>query len=201
MALIVRDNGGTDFAPLPQGTHVAVCNLVADCGVQPGGRFKPRHQVYVRWEIPAERIEWTDRDGHVHKGPAQIGKFYTASLSQKAKLRHDLENWRGRAFTPEELAGFDLFNILGHACQIVVTHAGGDGRTYANVTGVIGLPKGMPRPKAERQLVKFAPDAREQFEELPGWLRERIQDAVKAPPAETVSRIAGDEDFDDEIPF
>lgn len=202
MPLNVKDNGGADFKPAPQGTHIAVCNLVCDCGVQSGGRFKPRQKLYLRWEIPGERTSWTDRDGKEHEGPMQIGKFYTASLSQKAKLRADLESWRGRLFTPEELAGFNLFNVLGIACQIGITHASGnDGKVYANVSAVMGLPKGMPRPKAERPLIKYSPDEPQQFDQLPGWLQERVKDAQGAAPAETVSHVAGDEDFDDEIPF
>lgn len=72
--------------------------LVCDVGVQSSGRFTPRPKLYVRWELPQERIQWTDREGNAQEGPAQIGKFYTASLSAKANLlRKDLENWRGRA--------------------------------------------------------------------------------------------------------
>jgi len=49
-----------------------------DCGVQPGGKYKPQRKVYLRWEIPSERIEWTDIEGHPHEGPMTIGRFYTA---------------------------------------------------------------------------------------------------------------------------
>lgn len=202
MPLIAKDNGGRDFAPTPQGTHIAVANLIADLGVQPGGRYKPRHQIYIRWEIPAERIEWVDRDGKLQRGPAQIGKAYTLSLSTKAKLRGDLENWRGRPFTDAELAGFDIFKVLGAACQIMVQHqAGADGRTYANVTGIMGLPRGVAKPAAERPLVKYSPDEPDQFDELPQWLQDKVRDSVSAPPVETVSRDVGDQDFDDDIPF
>jgi hypothetical protein len=200
MSLIVRDTGGGDFDPIPQGTHLAVCNLVCDVGVQASGRFTPRPKLYIRWELPSERIQWTDREGKAHEGPAQIGKFYTASLSAKANLRKDLENWRGRAFTPAELAGFDLFTVLGHACQIVVTHTkGADGRTYANVAGLVGLPRGMDRPKAERALVKYSPEDPGQFNDLPTWLQERIGEAQQ--PGEHVAGSDPADAFDDDIPF
>lgn len=199
--LIVRDTGGGDFNPVPQGTHLAVCNLVADVGLQAAGRFAPRPKIYLRWELVHERVTWNDRDGKPHEGPAQIGKFYTASLATKATLRKDLENWRGRAFTAAELEGFDVLAVLGHACQLVVTHTrGADGRTYANVAGLVGLPRNMDRPKAERPLVKYTADDPSQFEQLPGWLAERIREAQAAPPAETIS---GPElaPYDDDIPF
>ncbi|GEM_PF-4521665 len=52
------------------------------------------------------------------------------------ELRRDLENWRGRPFTREELRGFDLFKVLGTACQLMVTHTSQGEETYANVTAV-----------------------------------------------------------------
>lgn len=199
MPLAVKDNGGKDFKKVPQGTHIAVCNMVVDLGIQPGGRYKPQHKVYVRWEIPAERVEY-EKDGKHVDGAMSIGNFYTASLSEKAKLRHDLENWRGKAFTPEELAGFDLFNVLGVACQVVVTHTkGADGKDYANVTGVMGLPKGIPRPIAENKLVKYSPDEPVQWDEVPKWLQEKVSGRVGADMSAPASN--SEVDFDDDIPF
>jgi hypothetical protein len=37
--------------------------------------------------------------------------------------------WRGREFTPEELKGFHLKNILGAWCMISVVHNENDGKT------------------------------------------------------------------------
>jgi len=37
-----------------------------------------------------------------------ISKRYTMSLGEQSTLRKDLESWRGKKFTPEELQGFDL---------------------------------------------------------------------------------------------
>jgi hypothetical protein len=66
------------------------------------------------------------------------------SLHEKANLRKFLESWRGRAFTKEELDGFDIFTVLGVVGQVQVIHnVGDDGQTYANVKAVMPLPKGM----------------------------------------------------------
>ena len=54
--------------------------------------------------------------------PRAISETYTNSLGEKANLRKMLENWRGRAFTQEEMDGFDLRNVLGKACMISVVH-------------------------------------------------------------------------------
>ncbi|HKZ74731.1 MAG TPA: hypothetical protein VJ011_11745, partial [Steroidobacteraceae bacterium] len=179
------------------GVHTAVCNMVVDCGVQPGGRFHPRHQVYIRWEVPGERIEWTDRDGRGHEGPMNIGKFYTASLSERAALRRDLESWRGKPFTRDELSGFNLFRILGTACQVTVAHNESNGETYANVTGVMALPKGAPRPQAENALIKYSPEEPAQFDDLPLWLREKVLSADRVALAERNGPV-GQLDFSDD---
>jgi hypothetical protein len=72
-----------------------------------------------------------------------VSKFYTASLGEKANLRADLKNWRGRDFTDEELAGFDAKNILGKPCMLSITL---NDKGKARVTGVMALPKGTAVP-------------------------------------------------------
>jgi hypothetical protein len=47
-------------------------------------------------------------------------KTYTASLFEAATLRKDLESWRGKSFTEEELAGFDISNLIGCTAKIEV---------------------------------------------------------------------------------
>src|SRR5690349_18426253 len=137
MAILATDTGGGgDFTPVPAGTHFAVCDQVVDLGKQRivsqmyGESIK--HQVYIRWQIPAERVEW-EVDGAKKEGPAVIGKTYTVSLGDKANLRKDLQAWRGKPFTPDELRGFDIAKLLGVPATITVTHTEKDGKTYANV--------------------------------------------------------------------
>jgi len=152
-------------------------------------------QVYVRWETPHERIEY-EVDGEQKEGPMSIGKTYTLSLSEKANLRKDLEAWRGKSFTKEELDGFDVDTILGKCCQIIVVHREKETKTYANVTGVAGWPKGVDRIKAENELISYAGDNTTHYEKLPKWIREDKltgNTPASAPPAS--------DDYDDDIPF
>ena len=184
MGLIAKDTGSdNDFTPVPQGTHLAICNMVVDLGLQEttyNNETKVKHQCFVRWELPHERIEW-EVDGQKKEGPMSIGKTYTLSLADKANLRKDLEAWRGKAFTPDELDGFDLFNLLGVGCQVIVTHKTRETRTYANVTGVASWPKGMPRPQVtENPILKYAEDAQADFEKLPEWIRNKIKASLPA---------------------
>lgn len=200
MAIKVSDTGGGDFKMVPQGTHIAVCNQVVDVGMQVTN-FGPKHKVFLRWEIPAERIQYGD--GNENEGPMVIGKFYTASLNEKANLRQDLEAWRGRAFTEQELAGFDLDNVLGAPCQISVVHNESNGKTYANVRSVTALPKGVDKPQPELELIKYGPEDQEQFDKLPDWLKKKIQEQppTQDEEADAVAETADDDGLDDDIPF
>lgn len=207
MGLIAKDTGtDNDFTPVPQGTHLAICNMVVDLGLQEttyNNETKVKHQCFVRWELPHERIEW-EVDGQKKEGPMSIGKTYTLSLADKANLRKDLEAWRGKAFTPDELDGFDLFNLLGVGCQVTVTHKAKDNRTYANVTGVAGWPRGMPKPQAtENPILKHAEDNQADFEKLPEWIRNKIKQSLPADHAVNQTDDPGTtaNDLDDEIPF
>lgn len=183
MGIYVSDTGGgSDFTPVPEGTHIAVCDMVVDLGKQKTtymGDTTVKPQVYIRWQIPAERTEWTDGDGVKHEGPMVIGKTYTASLGEKANLRKDLQAWRGKTFTEEELRKFDISKLLGVAATITVTHKPKEsGGVYANVTSVGGLPKGMPRPEVEGDPLIYGDEDRGSFDKLPKWLREKIEQQV-----------------------
>lgn len=208
MAIMATDTGGGgDFTPVPAGTHFAVCDQVVDLGKQRivsqmyGESIK--HQVYIRWQIPAERVEW-EVDGAKKEGPAVIGKTYTVSLGDKANLRKDLQAWRGKPFTPDELRGFDIAKLLGVPATITVTHTEKDGKTYANVASLGGIPKGMPKPEAEGDTLLYDAENMGSFERL----SKRMQEKVKAQIVEEVVIYQSEggpdgwrQDLDDEIPF
>lgn len=207
MALIVSDTGGGgDFTPAPEGTHFAVCDMVVDLGQQKTtyqGVESIKHQIYLRWQIPAERTEWTDADGNKQNGPVVIGKTYTASLGEKANLRKDLQSWRSRAFTDEELKAFDVANLLGAPAMISIVHNHKDGKTYANIGAIGKLPKGMEAPQVENGTTLYDPDNTHTVDRLPKWLREKIDTQVIS----TGKTDANDPDawrnaeLDDDIPF
>lgn len=204
MSLIARDHGGGDYKPLPEGSHVAVCDMLVDLGKQ-SGPYGTKEQIVLRFEVPAERIEY-EKDGQMFSGPMTIVVFYTNSLSQKANLRQDLEGWRGRAFSKEELEGFELRNVVGKACILSVTHkVKENGDIRAKVNSISQLPKGMEAPRAENPLLVFDLETMEGFDDLPEWLQQKVTNRVDALPGETVadSHAPRVEDplEDDEIPF
>lgn len=177
--------GGGDFKRVPAGTHVAVCNLVADLGTQPGSGMypDPKRQLVIRWEVPGERIEY-EKDGQKVEGPQTISRTLTASMNEKAGLRKLLESWRGRKFSDAEAASFDVSTILGKPCLLNVTETEKNGETYANVSNVSPLIKGMPSPSAENRLLYYGEDDTAMLDELPKWIREKIAGQL-APKTES----------------
>lgn len=192
---------GGSFTPCPAGLHVARCIKLIDLGTQHGeyeGKPNIRQQVVVQWEVPGETIDTDDGPQ-----PMIVSKFYTNSLGERANLRTDLESWRGRAFSPEELGGFDLEKILGHPGMVNVIH---NEKGKAQVKGVMPLPKGTTCPPAVNKPTAFwvEPWDDNAYLQLPDGFRKIIaqsdeflalngtgKPAVKAPA--TVG--------DDDIPF
>jgi len=175
MSLTVSESGGAGFDPVPAGTYPAVCYEMVDLGEQFSERFQnSSRQVLIGWQIPSETITI---DGE--EKPRVVSKQYTLSLNTKARLRSDLVSWRGRDFTDQELKGFDLKNIVGKPCMVSVIHKDSNGKTYANVSGVLALPKGMPKPAVSSpdDIIIFDLDADplEKINELPQWIADRIR--------------------------
>ena len=196
MGLTASSRGG-DFRPAPEGTHLARCVRVIDLGTQPGGgQFpKPRHRCIFAWELPGE-LE--DVEGEMM--PMLAFKNYTLSLSDRATLRHDLESWRGRKFTAEELTGFQLRKVLGAPCMITIVHS--DDGQYANIQAVTAVPKGTHVEAAVHPLVYYEIEDGEN--NVFQGLSENLQAKIKSAPEWRAGRpdvAPGSFDDDDDIPF
>lgn len=74
-----------------------------------------------------------------------IAKEYTVSMGPKANLRKDLEQWRGKPYTPEQIeAGVPLDKLTGNHALLSISHRTSQkGRTYANITACVGVPAAM----------------------------------------------------------
>lgn len=146
MAIYVSDSGGGTFTPHPTGLFRMVCVDVIDNGVCET-TYGPKHKITIRWQSD----ETNDKGQRL-----TVQKRYTASLNEKASLRHDLDSWRGKAFTEQEARKFDLETLIGVNAMVNVVHrAGSDGKTWANVASLAPLMKGMeklaPAPDYIRQ--------------------------------------------------
>lgn len=200
-----------DFAICPAGNHIAICNAVIDLGLQPGSGMypDPKHQVYVRFELPTEQITYT-KDGKEVTGPMSIGRTFTASMSEKANLRKFIESWFGKKFPNDETAAdFDVALVLSKKCLVNVTHSEKSGKTYANIANATPIPKGMPAEYTQANPSLFFdltdPD-QATFNKLPEWLQKKITERLEEPAAQKSAEneyLADSKtpDFDDEIPF
>lgn len=165
---------GSTRTPAPEGAHLAVCIQIVDMGIQHSEFYgKDSHKVLFGWELPDEpNPEDNDK-------PFLVWKRYTLSLSDKANLRKDLESWRGRKFSAEELKGFDLKNVLGKPCQLQVVHNEGK---YANVASIMAVMKGTKVPPPVNPLVYFDISEWDEdvFKSLGDNLRNKIMESKEA---------------------
>lgn len=199
----------SDFAIVPAGNHIAICNAVVDLGMQPGSGMypEPKRQVYIRFELPTERVKYT-KDGAEIEGPMSVGRSLTASMSEKANLRKLIESWFGKKFPSDDAAAdFDMANLLGRRCLLNVTHTEKGGKTYANIANATPIPKGMVADQQQHNKSLFYslddPDA-QVFKQLPEWLQKKIHERLNDEPEkepETAVAGGGYNDLDDDIPF
>ena len=205
MGLTAKE-GGQKFDQIPEGVYGARCFAIYDLGTQAEtwqGEEKQMHKVLFMWEIPELRITVKDKTTGEEKDlPRAISNRYTLSLGDKAKMRAHLESWRGKAFTNAELEGFDLKNILGKACQLQVIHNESGGKTYANITSVMALPKGMTVGPQETESKFFSFEDGGQIPEgTPEWVRKLICESAEAKAQAGHPATDKRDEPDDTLPF
>lgn len=203
MGRFSSDSGGGSFTPAPVGTHVARCVKLIDLGTQHGeykGQPTRRNQVLVVWELPDELIEVDGKEL-----PVTTSRFYTNSLGEKANLRRDLEGWRGRAFSDEELQQFDLMKVLGQPCMLTIV-GGENGKT--KVAGVSGLPKRTECPPQVNESFAFWLDEFDQdkFDALSDGIKKIVEKSeeyyfIKNGDPLDQAIPQSEPDYDDQVPF
>lgn len=166
------------FDLVPAGNHLAICYQMIEIGTETvdfNGEVKKVHRVRIVWELSNEKKVFDPAKG---EQPYSIGKDYTLSMHEKATLRHDLQSWRGKAFTDDEASSFDITKLIGKPCMLNVIHrTSKNGGTYANIAGVTAVPKGMNVPTQVNPSFVFSFDEwnDSKFATLPEWLRKRIE--------------------------
>lgn len=219
MSFYVEDRGG-NFERCPAGMHLARCYRIVDLGTQKSeymGQVKYLHKIMLGWEIHGMHDDGSTikmNDGR----PFGIFKNYTLSWSEKANLRLDLQSWRGKPFTQEEMRKFDLKNVLGAFCMLnVIERPGQDGKTYTNVAGVTPVPamikqNGLPEAVNPNELFKIDDPDMEMFNKFSDHLKAKIsaspewekrqgkKTSTPDPVKKHEAPMMEDESFDD-IPF
>jgi hypothetical protein len=183
MPILAKDTGGGDFEKAPTGTQQAVCVFVFDIGWQKGeyaGVENILPKIIVCWE--SVEIMTT---GEFAGKPFMLSKYYTLSLHEKANLRKDLESWRGKAFTPEELDGFDVERLVGANCLLNVVATEKDKR---KISAIMPLPKGMSQIK---------PTITDPTENIKKWIE---KERAKAITPNHVQTSSSDSPRDEDVP-
>jgi len=176
------------------------------------GQVKYLHKVMLGWEIHGMNDDGSPikmKDGR----PFAMFKNYTLSWSDKATLRIDLQAWRGRPFTAEEMRRFDLKTILGAWCMLnVIERAGNDGKMYVNVANISPVPAmikqgGLPTPINKNEMFNLSEPDMEMFNAFSDNLKKKIQgspewEKLQSKPKQVAAAPAASDDMtDDDIPF
>jgi hypothetical protein len=215
MSFIVEDTGG-NYERCPSGMHLARCYRIVDLGTQKSeymGEVKYLHKIMLGWEIHGS--DDNEKALKMNDGrPFAIFKNYTLAWSEKANLRIDLQAWRGKAFTQEEMRKFDLQNILGAWCMLnIIERQGQNGNTYSNVSSVTPVPSvikqsGLPQPINKNEMFNlqkpdmaifetFSENLKTKIISSPEW--EKLQGKISTSDA-TV-HPSSQLDPDEDIPF
>lgn len=184
--MVVAKDSGVDFERIPAGTWQAVCVADYDLGFQQTAQYGAKHKVLITFEI----TEVMQKGEHAGKR-FQISKRYTNSLNEKSQLRKDLEAWRGKPFTADEVKGFDLDKLIGANCFLNIVHEQKGDRTYANIKAIMKVPNGTPMMKPETPFDPANP---------PDWVK-KIQAQAVDPSAKNGHAEQEPPIGDDEIPF
>ena len=218
MGLVAKESGGSanTFFNVPSGMHLARCYRVIDLGTQKSeylGQIKQLPKVMLQFEVFGEDDE--GKPLTTQKGePLSVTKNFTLSLSEKATLRKDLQTWRGKEFTPEELRGFELKNVLGHWAMLSIVKAvGNNGKEYSNIQAILSVPPQIKKaglPEGHNPVVIFSIDEPDMavFETFRDGLKEKITNSPEwqnrngnSAPTQASSAKTGFDDMADDIPF
>lgn len=171
----IKDRVKPKLPPIDPGVYIAVCIGVIDLGEQYSDLYKSySNKVKFVWAIPGEQIEI---EGKMEE--RQLSREFSIAQKSTSKLRTFLSSWNGRTYTDDEYADLELFDQLGKACQLnVVLSASGE---YANVDGIMPLPKGMPAPSSRTDMMVWDMDAwdDEAFQKLPSWTQDQIKKSTQ----------------------
>jgi len=196
MGLIAKDVGGYEVELIPEDTYVGVCFSIVDLGTHKNNiSGKPQRQILISFELP-EHVRYYEIDGEMTESPSVQSNFYTLSLNEKANLRKDLEAWRGKAFSQEQLNGFELTVLLGKSCQLSIIHTTKqDGSVRSKINAIMKLPKSVTPPtETFNPIVFFSfddmdPEAEPQLPDVPEWVQNIILKSDEWISATRASRL------------
>jgi hypothetical protein len=214
MSLVAKSEGSSSsFVPVPTGMHLARCYRIIDLGTQEStymGNVKHLPKVMFQFEVHSE-----DGEGNAtvtSKGdPMTVSKNFTLTLAEKSTLRKDLQTWRGKDFTADELKGFELKNVLGQWAMISVVETENNGKTYTNIATINPVPSnirkvGLPDGHNDLKLFSIADADLALFESFSDGLKDKIRkspewERLHGGPSVGSAPSANFDDMENDLPF
>lgn len=159
---------------LPAGAYIATLYSVVQLGTMNGeykGQPTKKNKIRLTWELPEEMREF---DGE--QKPMVVGKTYTASIYEQAKLRPIVEGILGEI----DEDTFAIEKLVGKPCMVQLAPAEYLGNEYMDVVSCTQLPKSVPVAKQINPSVYL--DYQEGWDEavyeaLPNWMKEKMADS------------------------
>ena len=188
MSMVVKSEGNSEIKQLEPGVYTGIASAIIDLGIQENTMFgKKQRKVMIVWNIVGETVTVNDEEM-----PRVMSKEYTMSLGEKSTLRKDLEAWRGRPFSTDELNGFDLTNILNVPCQLQINQQEKNGKTFVSIAAIMAIPKGMKVEEIDNAYFFDTYDSNtwENYDKIPNWIKEKIKKALNIKETELDMFIA-----------
>ena len=138
---ITAKSADSKFKPHPEGQYVGQCVDTIDLGEKvedfPNTPPKLAHKCVIVFRTG----EKNDETGEY----IDIAREFTVSMGELSNLRKFLEQWRGKPYTSDQIEeGVPLHKLTGNHGLLTVAHrTSGKGRSYANITACVGVPKQM----------------------------------------------------------
>lgn len=173
-----------EYEVTPSWTFIARCISIIDLWTQEDiYQWEVKHvrKISIKFELPTELdSKWE---------PFTIYKDFSYSMWDKSNLRKFLQLWRWATYQSWELDNFNIYQeYLDKACQITIEHkvSKTSGNTYAQISGISPLMKGIQVPDRIMPIVWFNLDAyeRETYESFNDKLKEII---AKSPEYKLLS--------------
>ena len=203
--MIIDESPTQEFRKIDAGSYLGRCFSVIDLGHQTVNYIengqpaaKQQRKVLVSFELFGD-----DSNGplEIDGKPMVINKKYTFSMNEAAKLRLDIESWKGKKLVKGVDLPFDMKSMLDKWAMVNVVHNDWNGKTYANLNSLSQVPSmivkaGFPKTFNENVLFDLSKYTKDSFEKLWPW----VQDIIKKS-AEWSNKVDHNPLVDDDVPF
>lgn len=179
MAIIATTNSQPKEL-IPAGNYFARCYQMLQIGHVKEvimGEVKILNKVRIGWELPTEKKVFSPERG---EQPFVISEEFTLSMHEKSNLRKVLASWRGKDFSIDEAASFDITKLLGVPCMLNIIHKPGKqdpSKVFQKIGSVSPLPKGtaMPPQINPTSVLQYDNFDYVLYDSLPDFIKDKIK--------------------------